>query len=120
MQQAAMAIKLIVQIIDGNAQILQKTKTVIIAVIVARIHTVDRYRMIGLLHFPGNRYQMVYVVKVSDKKKIHSSRTDPKKLGVDWVHAELSVVAQQLLESCNPGAQVVGGNVGIFFTMVLQ
>lgn len=115
-----MAIKLIVQIIDGNAQILQKTKTIITAVIVARIHTVDRYRMIGLLHFPGNRYQMVYVVKVSDKKKIHSSRTDPKKLGVDLIHTRLSVFAQQLLKSRNSIAQVLYWNFRIFFEMVLQ
>ena len=63
---------------------------------------------------------MVYVVKVSDKKKIHSSRTDPKKLGADHVHTELSVVAQHLLESSNPETQIVQGNVGIFLAMVLQ
>ena len=86
MNPSAAAVKLIVQIIDGNANILQKTKTIIAAMIKARIHAVDRYRMIRLLHFPHHRRQMVYVVKVSDKKEEHGLKADSKAFGVALIH----------------------------------
>lgn len=120
MKPAALAVKLIVQIIDGYAHILQETKTIITAIIKARIHTVDRYRMIRLLHFPHHRRQMVYIVKVPDKKKKHLLRADSKKFCVDLIHTGLFVFAQQLLEARNSITQVLSGDFRILFEMVLQ
>jgi hypothetical protein len=71
MKQPTMAIKSVVKVIDCNTQIFQKMKAVIALMVVTRVHTVDRYRLTRSVHFPGNRRQMIYVVKVSDKKEIH-------------------------------------------------
>jgi hypothetical protein len=55
--------------------------------------------MIRLFHFPRHRRQVIYVVKVSDKKEKHLLRVDSKEFGVDLIHMGLSVFAQQLLET---------------------
>jgi calcineurin-like phosphoesterase family protein len=39
--------------------------------IIFRIQTEDGYRIIILSHFPNNRGDMVDVVELSDKKKVH-------------------------------------------------
>ena len=120
MKPAALAVKLIVQIIDGYAQVFQITKPIITAIIEARIHTIDRYWMIRLFHFPRHRRQVIYVVKVSDKKEKHLLRVDSKKFCMDLIHTGLYVFTQQLLEACNSITQVLSGDVGIFFEMVLH
>ena len=67
-----MLIKCIVQILDRHTLIFQKLKTIIVADIILRVHTVNRYWIIILFQLPYDRCYMVYVVKVPCEKQVHN------------------------------------------------
>jgi hypothetical protein len=71
MEPTAMLIKRVVKIIDGHTLAFQKAKTIIAPDIIPWIHTVDGNRIVVLFHFPHDGCNVVYVVKVSNKKQVH-------------------------------------------------
>jgi hypothetical protein len=72
-EEAKVLVKVIIDEINFNPSFFQEIKTIIIVNIIFWIYAVNGHRMLIHAHFPHNWRNMIYVVKGSNEKQIHSS-----------------------------------------------
>jgi hypothetical protein len=71
MDGTSMSVELIKYVIDGNTLVLQEGKPIIFPQIISWVHTINGDRIVVSVHLPGHGGDMVYIVKMSDKKQVH-------------------------------------------------
>jgi hypothetical protein len=71
MQHGQFLVEGVMNEFDCNSLSLEESETIVIVNIIFWIHAVNGDRVIVLAHFPHYRSNVVYVVKVPNKKKIH-------------------------------------------------
>jgi hypothetical protein len=71
MQAGQFPVEGVMNEVDGNSLALEESKTIVAVDVILRIYAVHGDRIIALLHLPHYRSDVVYVVKVANKKKIH-------------------------------------------------